>query len=47
MPRVGKVPENAVSQVERWNSDAVPGLGGSVCVVIGDEDGNWSFFLLF
>ena len=38
---------NAVSQVERRHSDAGPGLGGRVCVVVGDEDGNWSFFLLF
>ena len=32
--------ENAVSQVERRHSDAEPGLGGRVCVVVGDEDGN-------
>ena len=37
-------PENAVSQVERQNSDAPLGLGGRVFVVVGDEDGNWSFF---
>ena len=36
-------PENAVSQVERRHSHAAPGLGGRVCVVVGDEDGNWSF----
>ena len=32
-------PENAVSQVERRHSHAAPGLGGRVCVVVGDEDG--------
>ena len=40
-------PENAVSQVERRHSDAAPGLGGRVCVVVGDEDGNQSFFSFF
>ena len=40
-------PENAVSQVDRQNSDVAPGLGGRVCVVVGDEDGNWSFFKIF
>ena len=40
-------PENAVSQVERGHSHAAPGLGGRVFVVVGDEDGNWSFFLAF
>ena len=40
-------PENAVSQVERRHSDAAPGLGGRVCVVVGDEDGNRSFFRFF
>ena len=40
-------PENAVSQMERWHSDAAPGLGGRVCVVVGDEDGNHHFLNLF
>ena len=40
-------PENSVSQVERRHSLVVPGLGGRVCVVVGDEDGNWSLFLSF
>ena len=40
-------PENSVSQAERRHSDGAPGLGGLVCVVVGDEDGNQSFFLLF
>ena len=40
-------PENAVSQVERRHSHAAPGLGGRVCVVVGDEDGNRSFFSFF
>ena len=40
-------PENAVSQVYRRHSDAPPGLGGRVCVVIGDEDGNRVFFKAF
>ena len=40
-------PENAVSQVERRHSDKTQGLGGRVCLVIGDEDGNRSFFLAF
>ena len=40
-------PENAVSQVERRHSDAAPGLGGRVCVVVGDEDENRQFFYLF
>ena len=39
--------ENAVSSVERRHSHAAPGLGGHVCIVVGDEDGNWSFFLVF
>ena len=33
-------PENTVSQVERRHSDVAPVLGGRVCFVIGDEDGN-------
>ena len=37
-------PENEVSQAERRHIDAAPGLGGRVCVVVCDEDGNWSFF---
>ena len=45
--RVVTGPENAVSQVERRHSLAAPGLGGRVCVVVGDEDGNQSFFLAF
>ena len=44
---MGTGPENVVSQVERQHSDALPGLGGRVCVVIGDEDGNRHFFNLF
>ena len=31
------------SQVERRLIYAAPGLGGRVCVVVGSEDGNWSF----
>ena len=30
--------------MEKRHSHAVPGLGGRVCVVVGDEDGNRSFF---
>ena len=41
------VPENAGSQVERRHSDAAPDLGGRVCVVVGDEDGNDIFFKAF
>ena len=41
------VPENAVSQVEIRHSDAATGIRGRVCVVIGDEDGNWSIFSFF
>ena len=40
---MGTGPENAVSQVERRHSDYVLGLGGHVCVVVGDEDGNHQF----
>ena len=40
---MGKGPENAVFQVERRHSDAAPGIGGRVCIVVGDEDGNQSF----
>ena len=40
-------PENAVSQVERRHSDVTPVLGGRVCFVVGDEDGNRSFFFAF
>ena len=40
-------PENTVSQVDRRNSLAAPGLGGRVCVVVGDEDENRQFFYLF
>ena len=40
-------PENAVSQVERRHIHAALGLGGRVCVVVGDEDGNQSFFSFF
>ena len=40
-------PENAVSQVERRHSDVAPGLGGLVCVVVGDEDGNRVFLSFF
>ena len=36
-------PKNSVSQVERRHSFAAPGLGGRVCIVDGDEDGNRSF----
>ena len=39
-PRVGKGPENAVSQVERLHSEAAPGLGDRVCVIVGDNFGN-------
>ena len=40
-------PENEVSQVDMRHSHAAPGIGGRVCVVVGDEDGNWSFFCFF
>ena len=46
-PRVVIGPENAVSQVEIRHSDSVPGIGGRVCVVVDDEDGNRQFFNLF
>ena len=46
-PRVVTGPENAVPQVEIRHSDEAPGLGGRVCVVVGDEDGNRQFFYLF
>ena len=39
-PRVGTGPENSVSQVERLHSEAAPGLGGGICVVVGDDVGN-------
>ena len=39
--------ENAVSQVERQKSDIEPGMGGRVCIVVGDEDRNHQFFNLF
>ena len=45
--RVVTVPENTVSQVERWHSHAATGLGVRVWVVVGDEDGNRSFLKLF
>ena len=41
---MGTGPENAVSQVEGRHNDAAPVLGGRVCVVVGNEDGNRSFF---
>ena len=41
---MAKVPENAVSQVDRRLIDVAPGLGGRVFVVVGDEDGIRSFF---
>ena len=44
---MGIGPENAVSQVERRHSDAALGLGGRVCAVVGDEDGNRQFFYVF
>ena len=47
MPPCSDRPINAVSQVERRHSDAAPVLGGRVCVVVGNEDGNRSFFLAF
>ena len=40
-------PENAVSEVERRNSDVASGLGGRICFVVGDEDGDQSFFFCF
>ena len=43
-PRVVTGLENSVSQVEIRHSHASPGLGGRVCVFVGDEDGNQSFF---
>ena len=39
--------ENAVSEVEIRHSDVAPGLGGRICFVVGDEDGNRRFFLAF
>ena len=47
MPPCGYRPINPVSQVERRHSDAAPGLGDRVCVVVGDEDGNRIFFSFF
>ena len=47
MPRVVTGPENAVAQVERRYSDTAPGLGGRVCVVVDNEDENWSFCFAF
>ena len=47
MPLCSDRPRNAVSQVERRHSHAAPGLGGRVCVVVGDEDGNRHFFICF
>ena len=47
MPRVITGPENAVYQVERRHSHAVPGLRGRVFVVVGDENGNRVFFSFF
>ena len=44
MPPCSDRPRNAVSQVERRHSLAAPGLGGRVCVVVGDEDGKSEFF---
>ena len=38
-PRVGTGPKNAASQKERLHREAAPGLGGSVCDVVGDDDG--------
>ena len=40
-------PENLFSIVERRHSDFAPGLGGRVCFVVGDEDGNRQFLNLF
>ena len=36
---MGTGPKNAVSQGERLHSEAALGLGGGVCVVVGDDDG--------
>ena len=36
-------PENPVSQAERRHSDVALVLGGRVCFVVGDEDGNRIF----
>ena len=48
MPHVGTGRENVVSQVERLHSEALPGLGGRVCVVGQDfGNGRQPFFLLF
>ena len=46
-PRVVTGPENAVPQVERQHSDVALVLGGRVCVVVGNEDGNRQFFICF
>ena len=40
IPQCGYRQENSVSQVERLHSEAAPGLGGRVCVVVGDNDEN-------
>ena len=40
-------PENVVSKVKRRHSLAAPGLGGRVCVVVGDEDAIRIFFSFF
>ena len=46
-PVVVTGPENAFSEVERKHSDVVPGLGGRICFVVGDEDRNRIFLKLF
>ena len=46
-PVVVTGPENAVSRVERRHSAVAPVIGGRVCFVVGDEDGNRSLFLAF
>ena len=37
---MGTGPENVVPQVEILHSEAAPGLGGGVCIVVGKEFGN-------
>ena len=36
----GYRPINVVSQVDRLNIEAAPGIRGHVCIVVGDDDGN-------
>ena len=46
MPPCGYRPKKSVSQVERLNSEAAPGLEGRVCVVVGNKDDNDIFLAI-